>query len=416
MINNNYLIPIINFSNIIIERAKGSYLYDTNGKKYLDLNSGQFCTVLGHSNDDIVSNINSDNSNIIHTATNILSKTVLEASENLYRISEEMKGYSIILSTGAEVVEFCLRYAKKIKRKNGIICFNKGYHGLTLGAQSVTFGGKYSLPSVTDIYSLDIDSPENIKNSIERVCLKLEELLKANNDNIAAVIFEPIVSVGGMVFFTKEFWAEVRRLCIKYDILLILDECQTGFGRTGNWFAYQTYGFVPDMIACAKAVGLGYPVSIAMFNERIIKRDGFGITHYSSHQNDAFAANIINSGIKFIEGANILLDVNNKGEYFLSKLKSLESKNKYFINARGKGLMLGIDLYFDSISDYRSIYNYLYALMIEKGLIIQGTDGGHVLRFLPDYLISLENIDFAIDALDEGINQIANSKAGGKFI
>jgi len=388
-----HLIPVIPFEEIIMSYGEGSHLFDANGRKFLDLNAGQFCTVLGHSNKEILNSIWDSISKLAHTSTNIVTSDVISCSENIHKISGDMKASSIILSTGAEVVEFCLRYAKFIRKKNGIICFDRGYHGLTLGAQSVTFSGVYARPNVTEIYSIPVPSVEEIQTSID--CLR--KLIK--NNEIAAVLLEPIVSVGGMLFPPVEWFQEVRLLCDKQQVLLLLDECQTGFGRTGNWFAYQTFKFVPDMVAAAKGVGLGFPVSVAMFRDALISEGtDYSMTHYSSHQNDSFAACVINAGIEYIEKNNLLFGIQEKASYFLRQLKDLEQRNCHLINVRGCGLMLGADLSFDT-DDYRKIYTRLYRRMMEHGVIIQGTNGGRTLRFLPDYLIKLTDIDYAIDIL-----------------
>ena len=152
----NYLIPIIPFHEPVLVRGEGSYVYDEQGKKLLDLNSGQFCTVLGHSNKDLIKEITRISETLVHTSSGMISEEVVEVSKKIHEISGNMEAYSILLSTGAESVEFALRYAKHLKGRNGIVCFQKGYHGLTLGTQSVTFGGVYAAPEVSHIFSVPI--------------------------------------------------------------------------------------------------------------------------------------------------------------------------------------------------------------------------------------------------------------------
>jgi len=395
-----FLIPAIPFNKSIMSHGKGSYLYDTEGQKYLDLNAGQFCTVLGHSNSEIMDCIWKSAETLVHTSTSIISSEVLSCAKNLHRISGDMKASCILLSTGAEVVEFCLRYAKCIQQKNGIVCFDKGYHGLTLGAQSITFSGIYAKPNVQETYTIPL--PEDDKSDLS---LKNVEILFKNNE-IAAIILEPIVSVGGMIFPSAEWFHKVRELCDQYQVLLVLDECQTGFGRTGNWFAYQTYNFIPDMVATAKGIGLGFPVAIAMFRDKLIPQENrYPITHYSSHQNDSLSAAIINIGIEYIEKHSILTDIQVKAVHFLQQLKKLEQRTHHVKNARGCGLMLGIDLFYENTNDYRNIYDNIYRKMMGSGVIIQGTNGGRTLRFLPDYLITHTDIEFAIEQLYKVLQQ-----------
>ena len=400
-LNNNFLIPVIGYDDIILERGVGSFVYDTDGNKYLDLNSGQFCTVLGHSNniinDEIIKQINK----LVHTSTGMISSPVVELSKKIYEISGDMNGYSILLSTGAEAVEFCIRYAKALKKRDGVICFDKGYHGLTLGAQSITFGGIYTHPRVSSVYSFKVPTEYDSQEILDSCIKDLRDLMEAHQSEIAAMICEPIVSVGGMIYPPKKFWQSVRDLCSEFDILLILDECQTGFGRIGKWFDFQNLDIVPDMIATAKGIGLGYPVSMAIFNEQLIpeKLELMPITHYSSHQNDPFAATIVLTAIKYIEDNNILSKVKENGIDFLNSMKDIFADCNYVINPRGRGLMLGLDLNIPHIKNYRNIYKILHANMLKEGVIIQATNGGQTLRFLPDYLMSKEQFDYALNTL-----------------
>lgn len=396
----NYLLPVIGFHEPVIASGKGSYVYDRDKKKYLDLNSGQFCTVLGHGNEALARRLYEIAQNVSHTGTSMLGEEVLAAAQNIYRITGDLKGYSIFLSTGAEAVEFCIRYAKFIKKREGIICFDKGYHGLTLGAQSITFGGVYARPQVDHIFPVPIPDTFADAREIDAAVEAFAEVLKAQAGKIAAAVLEPIVSVGGMIFPGAGYFQKIQALCAQYDVLLIFDECQTGFGRTGNWFAYQTLGCLPDMIACAKAVGLGYPVSMAVMAEKWVEKDGFAMTHYSSHQNDNFAAGIINFGIETIEREGLLSQIQEKGRYFLAGLEKLAEDEEICLEKpRGCGLMLGADLAIPGLENYRPYYEDLARRAVQEGLMIQGTAGGRILRFLPDYLISREDMDFCMAVL-----------------
>ncbi len=411
---NNFLIPVIGFDQPVLTDGKGSYVFDGE-KKYLDLNSGQFCTVLGHNNPEFNQLVHKQIDHLAHTATGMLSDIVLECAEKLYQISGDMKAYSILLSTGAEAIEFCLRNAKALKNKNGIVCFDKGYHGLTLGTQSVTFGGKYAKPLVSSIYPFPAPDTFADEQAISAAVKDFENLIQQNVQDIAAVLFEPVVSVGGMIFPPKEFFKQVRTLCDRYGVLLVLDECQTGFGRLGEWFAYQQLGIVPDMVALAKGIGNGYPVSAVLVAEKHIPQGKLmPVTHYSSHQNDPFSAAVVLGGIKYIEEHDILARVKETGEAFLQDLARLCAECKYVVNARGCGFMLGADLHCPGVSNYRTVYQDLHRLMLQKGVIIQATNGGQTLRFLPDYLMEEAVFAGALDALKLSLNELDWGKYGGQ--
>lgn len=381
----NYLIPVIPFQKQVISRGKGSYIYTKKGDKYLDLNSGQFCTILGHANPELAACVKETSDTIVHTSSGIISEIVLRAAKRINKISGELDARCILLSTGAEAVEFAVRYAKHITGKDGLVCFEKGYHGLTLGTQSITFGGKYAVPVINHIFSVPVPGENESGECIGAFAKVIEE----NKSRIAAVVMEPIVSVGGMIYPDKDYFRQVRDICDKSGILLIFDESQTGFGRTGAWFCYQEFQVIPDMVVCSKGIGMGYPVSAVLFRGELCK-EKITMTHYSSHQNDPFAAGIVAFGIDYIE-KNDLLNLNRqKGEYFLKKLRGVTEKNKLFVKARGHGMMLGMDINIPGVDNYRAVYKKVSDLAAEKKVLLQGTDGGRVLRFLPDYLVSAD--------------------------
>ena len=396
----NHLLPIIPFAPVVMARGEGSYVYDQAGRKYLDLTSGQFCAILGHSNAEVQARLAERTARLVHTSTSVVSEEVLTGAAELHRISGDMGASSIILSTGAEVVEFCLRYAKRIQGKPGVLCFTKGYHGLTLGAQSVTFAGRYASPPVPGVYATPIPSNGAGDAEIDASLDDVDRILSHQTD-IAAFLVEPIVSVGGMLFPPARWFQGVRTLCDKHRVLLVLDECQTGFGRTGDWFAYQTYGFVPDMVATAKGVGLGYPVAAALFRDTLVEAAGPLMAHYSSHQNDPFGAAVITTGIEYIEAHDVLPGVASRGRAILASLEAVCAANPHLTAPRGLGLMLGADLKYDGVDDYRSLYADLNHAMLDRGVLIQGTDGGRTLRFLPDYLIDVDAVAGAFAVLDE---------------
>lgn len=403
----NYLIPVINFDPEIIVSGKGSYIFDQNGKKYLDLNSGQFCTVLGHSNRKFNRRLIKQIQTLTHTSTGMISQTVVQLSQKLYEISGAMKGYSILLSTGAEAVEFCIRNAKALTQKNGIVCFDKGYHGLTLGAQSITFSGKYARPVVSDIYPFR--TPETFLNEaeIQQSISDFRDLIEQNASKIAAAVFEPIVSVGGMILPSALFFKAAEKICSDNNVLLIFDESQTGFGRMGEWFAYQHLNVIPDMVVAAKGLGNGFPVSAVLMRENLIPGQGLlPVTHYSSHQNDPFTAAVVLAGIDFIEDNDILNRVRKNGPLFFNELKQLCSECGYIQNPRGAGLMFGADLYCEGISNYRKPYAAIHRNMMERGIAIQATNGGKTLRFLPDYLMKKSDFSFALQELCQTLNQL----------
>ena len=211
---------------------------------------------------------------------------------------------------------------------------------------------------------------------------------------------EPIVGVGGMIFLPQNYVKEVRKLCDKYHIILIFDECQTGFGRLGKWYAYQEYEVVPDMVTSAKAMGLGFAVSSVTMKEDLAKKVEGSISHFCSHQNDPLSARVVS----FVIDEIIKRDLLNRnliiGEKLLKGLIDISNHSEYLTHPRGRGLMCAFDLPFDLVGDNRSITNRLIRLMEEEGIFIQAIRQGKTFRIMPNYLISNEEIDYFLSKLD----------------
>ena len=400
-----YLIPIIDFADHVMAAGKGSYLIGRDGRKYIDLNSGQFCTVLGHSNEEFQTKVFEQLKQLVHTASDIISEPVLACAEKMNQISGEMDARTISLSTGSEAVEFALRYGKHITGAEGVICFDKGYHGLTLGSQSITYGGKYTKPHVESTFAVPIPQDGADDALVQSYLEEVESIIAEHKGEIALVIMEPVVSVGGMIYPPASYFKGIRRICDSYGILLVLDESQTGFGRLGTWFGYQRLGVIPDMVILSKGVGVGFPIAFVMMADSIVPNSGFRMTHYSSHQNDAFAGIITGAAIDYIEENGILARVSNAGKHYLDCLEKLAESNEHFINPRGAGLMLGGEFNFEGVIDYRRIYHELRNALMDEGVIIQGTNGGRTFRSLPDYLIEESTIDEAMSILDSVLKQ-----------
>ena len=400
-----YLAPVIPFESIVVESAQGNILHTIDGRDILDINSGQFCTVLGHSNPELAEVVANVARTHQHSCTSVLSEKVLHAAEKINGISGSMDARVLLLSTGSEAVETCLRYGKHITGKDGVICFHNGYHGLTMGSQSITYSGVYAKPLVPRIFP--VHTPHgNSEEEIDASLKELQDILEAHADQISMMLLEPVVSVGGLHYPGKRFFAEAEKLANRYDVLLALDESQTGFGRLGTWFAYQMYDLHPHFVICSKAIGLGYPVAALLFDGAMVDNRRITMTHYSSHQNDSFAADIVSFGIDYILDHNLMDDAREKGAYFLERLREVERECDWLVDARGIGFMLGIDFSIPGISDYRPVYRKYHELMLENGVLAQGTDGGRVLRFLPSYVLSKEEIDQCISALKKSHGQL----------
>lgn len=394
----------------VIKSGKGSFITDLDGNQILDLNAGQFCSIFGHSWSKLGTVIQNQLKEISHTGTNTVADTVYEAAERISNLCEGMSGKVMFLSTGAEAIECALRFAKGVKKRNGFLCFENGYHGLSLGAQSVTFGGSWALPQVTDIFS--IASPRfhllfksETQIAIQNSLHELESILKKHHQTIAGFIMEPIISVGGMIYLPKEYCEGIYKLCKKYDVLLVYDECQTGIGRTGKWFCYQHTDVIPDILVSAKGIGAGFPVSFVVFNSTSVDMTTTPLNHFSSHQNDPISAAIATGVIDEIENRNLLSKVEASGKEILDMLTNLSNKYSFIRNPRGMGLMLGFDIFKPNLESYVELGKDFSQSLLENGVLLQSTQHGKTFRLLPNYLISKSEAKLFISTLEKVIKK-----------
>ncbi len=401
-----YILPANEFIEPVIARGKGSFVWDADGNKYLDFNGGQFCLCFGHSYAPFIKAVNQQLKIIIHTNTNTLSDIVFNALQTLIGTTNKAFSAGILLSTGAEAVEFALRFSKSLRKKEKLVFINEGYHGLSLGAQSVSTFGTWAVPKVQGTFGVPVPrTPAEADSSLER----MEEILKENQSDIAACIMEPILGAGGMIFPPVEFLRNIRALCDKYGILLIFDECQTGFGRTGNWFAYQTFNVVPDVLIFAKAGGAGIPVSGVLFPETLAQDMRKGtLTHFSSHQNDPLSAGVLLFVVKEIERKDILETVKKSGSIFLEHLYGIASRTSALVNPRGVGLMVAFDLAETLFTDTKNAGRELVHNLLLRGIIIQCISRGRTFRVMPNFLISSGEIAFFAEQLEEALKEVSN--------
>lgn len=411
-----YIFAATEFIEPIIDRGQGSFVWDVDGNKYLDLNSGQFCVTFGHNFEPFNEIVEKQMRRIHHTNTMVLTPEVFEAAKKMADINSEGLSKTIFLSTGAEANECAIRYAKFVTKKDNVISLSKGYHGLTHAMQCLTMGGDWARPAIGSYDHIEVPdtlyTPEGFTEPeyIELCLRNAEETISANRESVAAVVIEPILGVGGMIILPQEYVKQLRRICSDNDVLLIVDECQTGFGRTGHWFAYQYYDIVPDIVVTAKIMGQGFPVSAVTFHKDVIADVEGKISHFSSHQNDPLAAVTVSFVIDTIREHNILGENVLKGEYLVDKLRDVSARYPLIRNPRCVGLMAAFDLPIDLVeSTHRSITRDLINSLMMEGILIQAIRKGVTFRILPSFSISMEEIDFFVDGLEKAVRRVAQT-------
>ncbi len=376
----DHLLPVYARFPVVMERGEGVYLFDSSGNRYLDLMGGLGVNALGHAHPRMVAAMVDQAANIVHLSPQYANRYPGELGERLCSMSG-MKG--VFYSTGgSEAVEGALKLARTHARQNyrypkhGIVALKNSYHGRTYGSLSVTGQDKYRLDFGPGLPNVTFVDREN-----------LAQLRAAVTDETAAVLMEPLLGEGGVHVISAEFLAEARRLSDQHGALLILDEIQTGLGRCGEWFASSRSGVKPDVLILGKPLGGGLPLSAILVNENLF--DAFGVAkHGSTLGGSPIACRLGLEFLKIVEDEGLLKQVRDTGDYLLAGLRELASE--LGVEARGRGLLLGLDL------------GRPARLVAEQGLAhgyLLNVVQGNVLRFLPPFLLERQHVDAVMDLL-----------------
>ena len=381
-----YLIHTYNRYKIILEEGRGVYLYDTDGKQYLDFASGIGVFALGYHNEEYNTALKNQIDKLIHTSNLYYHTPLLEAAKKLAKASELDRVF--FTNSGAEAIEGAIKLARKYAyEKDGstdheIIAMNHSFHGRSLGALSVTGNVAYQeafKPLIGGIKFADFNDLESVKKQItEKTC---------------AIILEPIQGEGGIYPAKKEFLEGLKNICGDKEILLIFDEIQCGMGRTGSMFAWQDYGVKPDIMTVAKAVGGGVPVGAFVASEKVAMTMKPG-DHGTTYGGNPLVLTAVSKVFDLFEEYNLLDHVKEVSGYLEKKLNSLVEKYDIIESRRGKGLMQGL-VFKQPVGD-------IVTSALDKGLIIL-TAGSNILRFLPPLIIENQYIDEMIEKLEKCI-------------
>ena len=360
---------------IAIREAHGAVVMDVDGKEYIDCVAGIAVNNVGHCHPAVVDAIKRQAEQLIHVSN-------LYYTENQALLAEELVGLSgmdrvFYCNSGAEAVEGALKLARKASGKKEFIATEHAFHGRTRGALSVTHKEKYRKPF--EPLAPAVFVPYNDAQAIR----------SAINENTAGVILEPIQGEGGVIIPSEDYLREVREICDEKGTLMIMDEVQTGFGRTGKWFAREHSGIRPDIMTAAKAMGGGFPMGAMLAREEVAANFVRG-DHASTFGGNALACAAALANIEVIKKERLVKRSQDLGNYLMKKLKELNKD--YVLDIRGKGLMVGMEL---SIK-----CEDIVAKAREKGVLLNCTSES-VLRFVPPLIITKQQLDTAVSVLDE---------------
>lgn len=384
------------------------YLFDENNKRYTDFYAGVSVMSCGHSNPEILRNTIEQLNKVQHTTTLYLTQPMVELAERLSKVLPGNIRRTFFCVTGSEANEGAMALARMHTKKKGFIALKGGLHGRTHLTLSVTGIPMWRLDDnlvkeniffLERPYSPDTSYDEASKESLKQ----LEEVLKEHGEYIAAMIVEPIQGNGGIIMYEKTYLQKVKTLLDKYDVLLIVDEVQTGYGRTGKMFAIEHYDVIPDIIVTAKALGNGIPISTFSTTDEIAK--SFNKPSASTFGGNPVAAQTALSVLDYIENNNLTQKAKELGEYLKEKLLKLSSP--IIQEIRGSGLMLGMQIVAaNSHLNSAEITDIILEDMKDSGFLV-GKNGLNrdVIAFQPPLVISKEDLDSMVSNLERIIKK-----------
>ena len=367
-----------------IVRGEGQYVWDDEGNRYLDYHTGYGTAFLGHRNPYVVRRLREQLEKIMVVSLTFRNDTREEALRALRRVLPGYFTHVFFQNSGAEAVELALKAAVKATGRSVFVALVHSFHGRTLGALSVTHGVKY-------------------RKAFESVLLKprwvkpndIQGLEKAVDDSVAAVILEPVLGEGGVIPLDPEFIKAAREYTREHGALLIVDEVQSGFGRTGAPWAHMEAGVDPDVMTAGKAIGGGFPVSLVAFQKWVAESFEPG-EHGSTYAGNPLACAAVLGAIEAFEADNVPRQAAEKGGKTLEYARERLSELKAVREVRGKGLMIGVELRFPPGKVLECLF---------KRRILALRAGATVVRFLPPYVTTEEELASAIDALRECIRE-----------
>ncbi|GFH96116.1 acetylornithine aminotransferase [Lachnospiraceae bacterium] len=383
------LLHTYNRYQVVLEKGDGVYLYDMEGKRYLDFVSGIAVFALGYNNKAYNDALKAQIDKLIHTSNYYYNLPAIEAARKIKEVSGMDRVF--FTNSGAEAVEGAIKAARKYawlkdgRTDHEIIAMEHSFHGRTMGALSVTGNPKYREAFEPMIGNIRFARMNDFDSVMAQV-----------TDRTCAIILETVQGEGGIYPAEEDFLLKLRSLCDERDILLILDEIQCGMGRTGYMFAWQRYGVKPDIMTTAKALGCGVPVGAFLMTERVARNSLTAGDHGTTYGGNPLAAAAICKVLELFEEQKVLENVREVGPYLSEKLEELARRHDCIETHRGIGLMQGL-VFRKPVAD-------IINRALEKGLILINA-GSHIIRFVPALVIGRAEVDAMIELLDSCIEE-----------
>ncbi len=362
---------------LTVVRGKGAHVWDDQGREYIDCTGGQGTANVGHGNAAVANAIAEQARTIISLTEVFYNDKRAAIEEKLVAISPNHANRVYLCNSGTEAIEAAIKFARYSTGRTGIVAMMRGFHGRTMGALSATWDPHYRepfMPLVPDFSHIPFDN--------------LAKAREAITDKTAGVIVEIVQGEGGVRPGSKEFLTGLQALCRERGAMFIIDEIQTGFGRTGKMFASEHYGLEGDFVCLAKSIAGGLPMGAVLMNDRVKKLEP--MIHGSTFGGNPLACAAAVAAIDFMQNENLSARAAELGAYTLGRLQRIESP--LVREARGLGLLLGVEL-------KQKVTPFLMAL-IERGVLALPA-GPNVLRLLPPLVIEKSDLDLVVDRIEQ---------------
>jgi acetylornithine/LysW-gamma-L-lysine aminotransferase len=391
-IENRFTANVFSKKPIVLTRGKGALVWDINGKEYLDCSTSYGVALLGHCHPKVVAAIQAQAEQLITCHGSYYNDKRAEFIQKLVTITPKGLDKAFLSNSGAESVECAIKLARKYTGKPEIIALMGGFHGKTMGALSATWDKKYREPFMPLVPEVKHVAPDNA-----------EKIREAITEKTAAVLMEPIRGEGGVRVPPEGYLQAVRQICDEKNVLLIFDEVQTSFGRTGKLFGCQNWDVTPDVMCLAKPFAGGLPVGITVAKENVMSSLKVG-EHSTTFSGSPLVCAAGCAAIDALVEEKLADQAASLGKYFKAQLEGLQAKHKIIKEVRGLGLMLGMEMRFD-------VHNIILKSLSRGVLVLDA--GRTVVRLLPPLVIKKEQIDRAVSVLDEVLGEEEDERAGG---
>ena len=415
------------FAPFTVARASGAWLETTDGQRILDFTSGQICSTIGHNHPRIVDAVQQSLDTVIHLNSWMLSEPVLALAERLVGLVPPSLNKVVLVNTGGEANEVALRLAKMHTGRFEIVGLTRSWHGLQAGTASLNLAGGHAGYGPMMPGSLALPAPyayrcpiRHCNGSCDCSCLEagFEVIDQQSVGSLCAVIAEPVLSAGGIIVPPSDYFERMRKLCDERGMLLIIDEAQTGFGRLGTMFGFESYGVEPDILSVSKTLGGGVPLA-ATFTSEAIESDCYdkGFMHVTSHVSDPLPAAVGLAVIEVIEEEGLVEQARLRGEYLLARLRELQEHHEQIGEVRGKGLLVGLELVEDRVTKKpadrlgMAVGNECLRCGLSMNIVRSTAGMLNCFRMAPPLSISESEIDTAIEIMDDALRTVLASRS-----